>query len=57
MAVGEAFSDSGKYLRIPRKVFPRSVRVHFSEDCGRARGRPWTEINSGPDGVDDPSLS
>ena len=57
MAVGEAFSDSGKYLRIPRKVFPRSVRVHFSEDCGRVRGRPWTEINSGPDGVDDPSLS
>ena len=55
MAVGEALSDSGKYLRIPRKVFPRSVRVHFSEDCGR--GRPWTEINRCPDGVDDPSLS
>ena len=53
MAVGDAFSDSGKYLRIPRKVFPRSVHIHFSGDCGR----PWTEINRGPNDVDDPFLS
>ena len=37
IAVGEAFSDSGKYRRIPRKVFERSVHFHFPE-----RPQTWT---------------
>ena len=41
MAVGEAFSDSGKYRRIPRKVLQRISPMFwvFETGSGRIHGR------------------